>query len=163
MTNMILLRKQKNKMATKNKLISNLQLKAKKNVSIFERTKISNSSDAFAIIRKFYFDDIEIYESFFILCLNRANETIAYAKISQGGLAGTVVDVKIIAKYAIDCLATSVILAHNHPSGNLKPSTADINITKKIKASLEILDILVFDHIIITSNNHFSFADEGLL
>jgi DNA repair protein RadC len=129
----------------------------------FPAIKISSSNEAANFIRRFYFDDIEIFESFFILLLNQANKTIGYAKISQGGIAGTVVDVRIIAKYAVESLAVSVILAHNHPSGNLKPSEADLTITKKIKEGLKILDIKVFDHIILTADSYYSFEDEGNL
>ena len=143
--------------------IANLELKAKKTPSNFEKVKIISSNDAFQIIKQFYFDDIDIFESFFILCLNRNNQTIAYAKISQGGVAGTVVDIKLIAKYAIDCLASGVILAHNHPSGNLKPSNEDLAITKKVKEGLKILDIQVLDHLILTSQGYLSFGDEGIL
>lgn len=143
--------------------IANLQLQAKKNPSNFEKTKILSSVNAYNVIKKFYFDDIDIFESFFILCLNRNNQTIAYAKISQGGVAGTVVDIKIIAKYAIDCLASSVILAHNHPSGNLAPSNEDKLITQKIKEGLKMLDIQVIDHMILTSDGYYSFADNGNL
>jgi DNA repair protein RadC len=143
--------------------ISNLELKAKKTPSNFEKVKIVSSKDAFKVIKQFYFDDIDIFESFFILCLNRNNQTIAYAKISQGGVNGTVVDIKLIAKYAIDCLASGVILAHNHPSGNLKPSNEDLAITKKVKEGLKILDIQVLDHIILTSQGYLSFGDGGIL
>ena len=143
--------------------ISNLELKAKKTPSNFEKVKIVSSKDAFNVIKQFYFDDIDIFESFFILCLNRNNQTIAYAKISQGGVNGTVVDIKLIAKYAIDCLASGVILAHNHPSGNLKPSNEDLAITKKVKEGLKILDIQVLDHLILTSQGYLSFGDEGIL
>jgi len=143
--------------------IANLELKAKKTPSNFEKVKIVSRKDAFKVIKQFYFDDIDIFESFFILCLNRNNQTIAYAKISQGGVNGTVVDIKLIAKYAIDCLASGVILAHNHPSGNLKPSNEDLAITKKVKEGLKILDISVLDHIILTSDGYLSFGDEGIL
>ena len=95
--------------------------------------------------------------------LNQANDTIGYAKISQGGVSGTVVDAKIVAKYAVDSMATSVILAHNHPSGNLKPSDRDKQLTKKIKNGLELLDINVTDHIILSSDDFLSFANEGLI
>lgn len=143
--------------------IANLELKAKKTPSNFEKVKIISSNDAFKVIKQFYFDDIDIFESFFILCLNRNNQTIAYAKISQGGVAGTVVDIKLIAKYAINCLASGVILAHNHPSGDLKPSNEDLAITKRIKEGLKILDISVLDHLILTSQGYLSFGDEGIL
>jgi DNA repair protein RadC len=82
---------------------------------------------------------------------------------SHREVAGTVVDIKLIAKYAIDCLASGVILAHNHPSGNLKPSNEDLAITKRIKEGLKTLDIQVLDHIILTSDGYLSFGDEGIL
>jgi DNA repair protein RadC len=129
----------------------------------FLKSKITSSRNCYDYIKQFYFDDIEIYESFFIVLLNRANNTIGYVKISQGGTTGTVVDIKIIAKYAIDCLANSVILAHNHPSGNTQPSEADIKLTKKCKEALSFLDITTLDHIILTPESFYSFADEGLI
>ena len=85
--------------------------------SDFQRVLITSSEDGANFIRQFYSDDIGIFESSFILLLDRSNHTIGYAKISQGGIVGTVVDVRLIAKYAIDSFASSVILAHNHPSG----------------------------------------------
>ena len=139
--------------------ISEYSLKYTK--SDIQKTKITTSESASNVIRQFYFDDINIYESFFILLLNRANNTTGFAKISQGGTAGTVVDIKIIAKYAVDSLSSSVIICHNHPSGNKQPSDADINITKKIKDALSLLDIKLIDHIIITENDFYSFADNG--
>lgn len=129
----------------------------------FKRVKVTSSKDAKDVIKQFYFDDIEIFESMFILLLNRSNNTIGYAKISQGGTAGTVVDIKIVAKYALESLASSVILAHNHPSGRLEASNADKKITEKIKKGLEIFDIRLLDHLILTKESYFSFADEGIL
>jgi DNA repair protein RadC len=99
----------------------------------------------------------------YILLLDRSHHTIGYAKISQGGVSGTVVDTRIVAKFAIDSLASGIILAHNHPSGNLKPSNADETITNKIKTGLGYFDIQVLDHIIVTEDAYTSFADEGLL
>ena len=135
----------------------------KKNITEFEQIKITNSKDSADFIRKFYSDDLEIFESFFLLLLNRNNTTIGYAKISQGGITGTVVDVKIVAKYVVDSLASAVVLCHNHPSGNLKPSNADKDITDKIKKVLTLMDTTVLDHIILTADSYFSFADEGLI
>lgn len=135
----------------------------KKNATEFERVKVTSSTVAEQFIRKFYSDDIGIFESFFILLLDQSNHTIGYAKISQGGVAGTLVDPVIVAKYAIDSLSKGVILAHNHPSGNLAPSDADRTITNKIKAGLALFDITVLDHIILTEDSFTSFADEGFL
>ena len=139
------------------------QYSIKKDNTEFEKIQITNSEDSAKFIRQFYHDDIGIYESFFILLLNRANKTVGYAKISQGGVTGTVVDVKIICKYVIDSLASSVILAHNHPSGNLQPSEADRTITRKIRQALQFFDTKVLDHIILTEDSHYSFGENDLL
>ena len=135
----------------------------KKNETEFENRQIATAKDAVDYIRQFYSDDIEIYESFFLLMLNRSMKTIGYVKISQGGIIGTVVDPIIVAKYAVDSLSTNIILAHNHPSGNIKPSQADINLTSRIKEGLKLFDISVLDHVILTKDSHFSFSDEGIL
>ncbi len=129
----------------------------------FERKKITGSKEAEEYIRNFYNDDILIYESFFILLLDRENKVIGYSKISQGGVCGTVVDVKIILKYVIDSLASGVIITHNHPSGNTKPSEQDKAITSKIKEALKIIDSVLLDHLIITEKSYYSFSDNGLI
>lgn len=135
----------------------------RKNQTEFQPVKILSSDAAYNLIKNFYSDDIEILESSFILLLNNASKAIGYAKISQGGITGTVIDVRIVAKYAVDSLATSVILAHNHPSGNLYPSQADISITEKVKNALALLDIKLIEHLILTVDGFYSFADEGHL
>ena len=129
----------------------------------FNRAKITSSEDAANYARQFYHDDIIIYESVFIIMMNRQNNTCGYAKISQGGIAGTVVDIRLVLKYAIDNLASSVILVHNHPSGNLSPSPQDIQIAKKLKEAARFMDIVLLDSIIITEDGHSSLADEGLI
>jgi DNA repair protein RadC len=135
----------------------------KKNQTDFQKKKITSSTLSNEFIRQFYLDDIEIYESFFLLLLNNQNQTIGYAKISQGGITGTVVDVRIVAKYVVDSLATGIILAHNHPSGTLSPSEADKQITEKIKQAMYFFDVKVLDHIILTADSYFSFADNNIL
>jgi DNA repair protein RadC len=139
------------------------KISLKKDPTNFERVKITSSQDSADYIRQFYSDDIEIFESFFILLLNRQNKTIGYAKISQGGVAGTVVDAKIVLKYIVDTLASAVILCHNHPSGNLNPSTQDLEITKKLSQAAKLVDSQVIDHIILTPDSFYSFADNGLI
>ena len=129
----------------------------------FEAVKIANSGMSADFIRQFYLDDLEIFESFFIVLLNRQNMTIGWAKISQGGVAGTVVDPIVVAKYAVDTLASSVILAHNHPSGNRTPSPQDKDLTKRITKGLELFGIRVLDHIILTKDSYLSMQDEGLM
>lgn len=132
-------------------------------VSSFNSTQISTSRDAYELLRQFYEDDITLFESFFLVLLNRSNKTIGFAKISQGGVHGTVVDPKIIGKYALDSLACGVIIAHNHPSGNLKPSRQDIEITKKLNEAMSLFDIKLLDHLILTNESYYSFTDEGLI
>ena len=122
----------------------------KKTKTDFPCVKIEKSADAYEFVRNFYSNDIEICESFFILLLNWSNTTIGYAKISQGGIVGTIIDTTIIAKYCEEALAKSVILCHNHPSGTLFPSEADKVITKKIADALKVFDYAVLDHIILT-------------
>lgn len=129
----------------------------------FNRAKIKNSEDAANYARQFFYDDIMIYESVFIIMTNRRSNTCGYAKISQGGISGTVVDIRLILKYAIDNLASGIILVHNHPSGNLSPSPQDIQIAKKLKEAARWMDIALLDSIILTENSYYSFADEGLI
>lgn len=131
--------------------------------SDFKKVKIRISKDAAEYARNFYHDDIIIYESFFIVLLNQSNNTIGWAKIGQGGINETVTDPLLIAKYAIDSLSKNVILVHNHPSGNMKASQNDINLTNKIKKMLNYLDIGLLDHIILSETSYFSFGDEGIL
>lgn len=135
--------------------------KGRKKVEVEE--SVTSSQIGYDIIRKFYGDEIEIYESFFILLLNRSNTCIGFAKISQGGCVGTVIDVKMIAKFVVDTFATGVILAHNHPSGNLSPSPQDIALTKRIKEAMNIFEVRVMDHLILGNNSYYSMADECVL
>jgi DNA repair protein RadC len=95
--------------------------------------------------------------------LNRANKVLGKFKVSQGGLSGTVIDTRIILKKALDNLASSIIVCHNHPSGNNKPSDADVKITEKLKKAAAMLEIKLLDHLIIADKSYFSFADEGMI
>jgi len=106
--------------------------------------------------------DLE-HEEFWLLMLNRANRVLGRFKVSQGGLSGTVIDTRIILKKALDNLASSIIVCHNHPSGNKQPSDADLKITEKLKKAAEMLEIKLLDHVIIADKSYFSFADEGLI
>ena len=125
-----------------------------------KKAKISKSKDVSDYARNFW-EGLDIYESFHIIMLNRANNTIGYAKISQGGVSSTVADPKLIAKYSVDALASSIILLHNHPSGALAPSNSDVKLTEKIVKGLEYLDIKVLDHIILTNESYYSFLDNN--
>ncbi len=104
-----------------------------------------------------------VHEEFWILYLNRSNKVITRMKLSQGGVSGTVTDVRIAMKKAVECLASGIILCHNHPSGNLNPSEADTKITQKIKEAGAFMDIQLLDHLIISEKDYYSFADNGLV
>lgn len=123
--------------------------------------KITTSAEAFEVLSP-VFADLD-HEEFWILMLNQANDVISKQPISSGGMAGTIADPKIIFKMALEHSATYVILAHNHPSGNLAPSEQDIKITKKLVAVGGALDLQVLDHLIVTNKLYYSFGDEGLI
>lgn len=127
-----------------------------------KKIKVQSSKDAADFFRQ-VIEGIDIYESFFCVYLNTANNTIGWYKVSQGGLTGTIADPRLIMKKALECLATGIILCHNHPSGNLQPSTADKNLTEKLKQGAMFFDIKILDHIILTEESYFSFADEGII
>ncbi len=143
-------------------IIAALELgRRRKESEIAKREKIITSKDVFEIMKSSFLD--LPHEEFWMLILNRANGVIKKELISRGGVTGTVVDTKIIFKTAIEHYANSIILCHNHPSGNLKPSDADIKITRNIKEAGKIMEIPLADHLIITDNGYYSFADEGIL
>jgi DNA repair protein RadC len=125
------------------------------------RTVIGSSADSYEVLKPHLLD--VPYEEFWLLLLNRANHVMRVEKVSQGGVAGTVADPKIIFKAALDHLASAVILAHNHPSGNRRPSQADIALTRKLREAGVLLDLPILDHLIFTDDGYYSFADEGML
>lgn len=126
-----------------------------------DQHKIVSSKQAFEIFQPLLCD--LTHEEFWVMYLNRANAIIETSNLSKGGVSGTVTDVKMIMKRGIELLASSIIIAHNHPSGNAQPSKSDIDITQKLKESGKLIDIPVTDHIIVCEHTYFSFADEGLL
>jgi DNA repair protein RadC len=135
-----------------------------KKVPFEEMITISRSSDIADFCRKlFNADTIAWTEEMILICLNRANKVIGYYKVSQGGFHGTVADPKVIFTVALTCAASAIIISHNHPSGSLKPSHADIDLTRKIKEAGKLLDISLLDHVIVTEDTFFSFADDGQL
>ncbi|HYF70212.1 MAG TPA: DNA repair protein RadC [Ohtaekwangia sp.] len=143
-------------------IVAALELgRRRKEIAPDSKPRISGSRDAFDLLRS-SLQDLP-HEEFWVMLLNRANRVVRKVQISQGGVAGTVADPKIIFKFALEELASGLILAHNHPSGNLTPSQADTNLTQKLKESGKLLEIQVLDHLIIAGNKYFSFADEGLL
>jgi len=143
-------------------ILAALELGRRRNESeVLAREKIKSSRDAFEIFKTTMAD--KPYEEFWILLLNRANKIIRKCPISEGGISGTVVDPKKIFKISLDHHASSIILGHNHPSGILTPSEADMRITKKLVDAGKLLEISVLDHLIIGDNGFYSFADEGSL
>ena len=128
------------------------------------KIKVKSSKDCYSFFKQVWDAyTMEFCESAMAVYLNRANNTIGWMKISQGGIAGTVVDVKIVLAGALKCGASAIILAHNHPSGNLRPSDADIKLTNKVKNACDIMDLTLLDHLILAEQGYFSFADEGLI
>ncbi|HPE86959.1 MAG: JAB domain-containing protein [Bacteroidia bacterium] len=126
-----------------------------------ERKQITSSKDAFELMKQF-FDD-EPFEQFWILLLNRANKVIRPCNISHGGVSGTIADPKKIFNAALREMASGIILCHNHPSGNVRPSEADIRLTRKLRNAGELIDLPVLDHLILSRDTYFSFADEGIV
>ena len=124
-------------------------------------TKIASSASVFELLQPIM-GELE-HEEFWIVYLNNANNVVQTAQLSKGGITGTLVDVRLVMRQALELGAVALILAHNHPSGTLKPSSADRQITQKLKTAAEALDIKVLDHLIITQKEYFSFADEGIL
>lgn len=145
-------------------IASEIELVYKSKVKASERPQIRDSKDAYDILLKVWnHDKIDLQEEFKVLFLNRANRVLAVYNLSSGGTTGTVCDPRLIFTAALKCNCVSMVLAHNHPSANLKPSRADEELTGKLKQAGTFLDIKVVDHIIISSEGYFSFADEGLL
>lgn len=143
-------------------IVAALELGSRRQVTAaVVKDMITGSRDAYEILRHFLAD--LPHEEFWVLYLNRSNKVILKEQISLGGLTGTVADTRIIFKKAIELLASSLILAHNHPSGNTKPSKEDIDLTLKLKQGGYLLDIQVLDHLIVTDSGFYSFADEGML
>lgn len=143
-------------------IVAALELgRRRKEAAPTKRITITCSQDAYDAIKPELWD--QPHEEFWLLMLNRANQVIRKERCSAGGVAGTVTDPKIIFKAALQQLASSLILVHNHPSGNTKPSEADLKITKKLKEAGALLDIPVLDHLIFTDSTYYSFADEGIL
>lgn len=128
------------------------------------KLKVKNSKDSYDILYNSWDKNIiELQEEFKVLLLNRNNTVLGVYSMSRGGVSGTVVDAKLVFSVALKCNASSIIIAHNHPSGNLSPSEVDKNLTQKLKQASQYLDIKLLDHLIITKDDFYSFSDNGLL
>ncbi|MDT0650542.1 RadC family protein [Autumnicola edwardsiae] len=143
-------------------IVAALELGRRRRVEeALDRKKITSSNSVFELMQPIIGE--LPHEEFWIVYLNNSNKVLDQLQLSKGGITGTLVDVRITLKKALELGATAIILAHNHPSGNLNPSEADKQLTKKLKTASESLDIKVLDHIIVTEKSYFSFADEGIL
>ena len=141
--------------------VSEIELTYKSKVNPSDRPQITSSRNSYDVLLNNWSDQLEWVEEFNILLLNRANRVLGFYNVSKGGQTGTVVDAKVVFAAALKCKAVSLVISHNHPSGNLNPSMADISITKKLVEGGKLLDIKVLDHLIITPYGYYSFADEG--
>lgn len=140
--------------------LAEIEVSYSQRVSANNRIKIKAAKDVFDAVHLFWpgFDHVEY---FYVLFLNRNNQVLGSHMVSKGGFTGTVIDIRVIFQVALKVCATSIICLHNHPSGNLAPSDADHIVTKKIKSAGELLDISLLDHLIITSESFYSFAENG--
>ncbi len=145
--------------------LAEIEVSYKTKVKARDRPKITGSKDAHQILFEIWAKEtIEYLESFYLLLLNKANAVLGYRLISTGGMSGTVVDVKQLLAVALKANAAGIIMAHNHPSGNLEPSQADYDLTKRVKNAGVILDLPLLDHLILSHDGTYrSFADEGWL
>ncbi|MXP05675.1 JAB domain-containing protein [Apibacter sp. B3706] len=143
-------------------IITSLEIGRRKSLQqALKKEKISSSKDAYNILQPIIGD--LMIEEFWVIYLSRSNKILSKEKISQGGITGTMVDNRLIFKHAIELNAVSLIISHNHPSGNIQPSNSDIQITHEIKKAGNLLNITLMDHLIVTQTSFFSFADENLL
>lgn len=143
-------------------IVAALELgRRRKETETTEKWKITGSKDAFDLLAGDLMD--LTHEEFWIVLLNRAHRVIRKQRISEGGVSGTVADPKIIFKLALQELASAIVVAHNHPSGNLTASQSDIDLTRKLKEAGKVMEVQLLDHIIVAGRKYFSFADEGLL
>ena len=144
--------------------VAEIQIMYKSKVKASDRPVITSSKDAYLILAKSWDENkIELLEQFKVLFLNRANRVLGIYEVSSGGISGTVADPRIIFAAALKANCCSIIISHNHPSGNLQPSRQDEELTEKIKLAGKLLDIKLLDHIVVTAESYFSFSDEGLI
>lgn len=143
--------------------LAEIQVSYKTTVKASERRRIITSKDAESIFREIWSSGMEFQEEVYILLLNRAHQVLGWYNVSAGGVSGTVVDPKIIFSIALKGLASCIVLAHNHPSGNLTPSNEDIHLTNRLKQAGALLDIPVIDHLILSNEGYYSFTDEAMM
>lgn len=143
--------------------VSEITVSYKPRFEVSDRPIIRDSRTVVDILRKFWGDDVNLYESVNIILLNNANRVLGFSRITTGAIDSSIVDIYKILQIALTAHANGIILAHNHPSGNLSPSDADIKMTKALDEAAKLMKIRVLDHIILTENSYTSFRDEGLM
>jgi len=145
-------------------MVSEIKVSYQPKFKACERPKVNSSKDAYNILFNNWDQGrIEMNEQFYILLLNQANGVIGMTLISSGGFSATLIDPKLVFGIALKSCASGIILCHNHPSSNLKPSQADLTLTRRLVEAGKLLDLKILDHIILTKRGYFSFGDEGLL
>lgn len=148
----------------KSKKLAEIKVSYSTKIPSKEKPQVTSSNAAYHIFKQYWNKEtIELQEEFNIMYLNRANRVLGIYNLSKGGIAGTVVDARIIFGVAVKCNAVSLILGHNHPSSNHRPSQTDIDLTRKLIQAGKTLDIVVLDHLIITKEGFYSMADEGVI
>ena len=145
-----------------NNIVSEVEISYKNRVPYSQRPKVTTSHSAYEILTQLFpADFIDYRETFIVLYLNRASQVLGYSIVSQGGTTSTVVDTKMVIQTALLANASAIIIAHNHPSGNLRPSIEDNRLTKRVAEAAKLFDIAVLDHLIVTSESFYSFSDNG--
>ena len=143
--------------------VSEVELTYRNKVKASDRPQVTCSQNSYDILLNNWSDQLEWVEEFNLLLLNQANRVLGFYNVSKGGQSSTIVDAKVVFAAALKCRSVGIILAHNHPSGALHPSLADIELTKKLVAGAKLLDLKILDHIIVTPYGYYSFADERKL
>jgi DNA repair protein RadC len=148
-----------------NQKVAEVELRYRTNVNPKDRAQVKSSQDAYELfLESWNRNTIEYFEEFKVLLLNRNNRVLGITTLTKGTSSGTIVDIRLLLQYALKTNASSIIVAHNHPSGNLEPSEADKSVTKRILAGCDVIDVKLLDHLIIANEGGFySFADEGVL
>ena len=141
--------------------VNEIEISYKPRLDINQLQKVGTDIETAQFLRNIWTDDIEFRERFYAIYLNRNNKILGYFIVSIGGCSSTVVDTKMVFQPALNLHATSIILAHNHPSGNLNPSEQDLTLTKRLVSAGKLLDFKILDHIILTVDKHYSFAMNG--
>lgn len=129
----------------------------------YKRIKIKDARDVADYIRPFISETLMVHETFMVIGLNKANNTVGWGIVSQGGLSSVLVDIRILMKMALDMCCNSIILCHNHPSGTLLPSAEDRTLTRRVASACELVDLRLLDHVIVTREDYYSFANHGEL